>query len=101
MNPGYNFQTITNPKAPTLVATYDASIDTSTEITLNAGTTFVEVSAIAAGIFLRWGTGDASTSAFDEYISPNSTRLYARPANTTAVNFLQATANGILVLLEK
>lgn len=94
-------QNFTNAKAPTLVATYDASIDTSTEITLDGNTTYIEVSAIAAGIFLRWGTGDASTSAFDEYISPNQTRIYAIPDGTTAVNFIQASANGILVVLEK
>lgn len=101
MNPGYNFETFTNPKGPTLAATYDATISGSTEITLNAGTTWLEVSAIAAGIFLAWGTDDASTSNFNEYISPNETRLYIRPANITAVNFIQATANGVLVVLEK
>ena len=68
---------------------------------LNEATTWIEVSAIAAGIFLAWGADDASTSNFDEYISPGTTRLYARPANTSAVNFIQASANGILVVLEK
>lgn len=101
MNPGYNFQTITNPKAPTLATTYDTSVDTSTEVTLNSGTTFIEVSTITAGIFLRWGTSDASSSAFDEYISPNQTRLYAVPSGTTAVNFIQSAANAVLIVIEK
>lgn len=96
-----NDQYFTNSKAPTLVATYDSSIDTSTEITLNSGSSILEVSAITSGIFLAWGTDDASTSNFDEYISPNTTRLYVIPDDTSAVNFLQASANGILVCIEK
>lgn len=102
MNPGYNFQTITNPLAPTLAITYDTSISGSTEVTLNAGTTFIEVSAITSGIFLSWGAADASTSNFDEYISPNQTRLYAVPESAEGVvNFIQSAANGILILIEK
>lgn len=100
MNPGYNFETFTNPKAPTIVETYDATISASTAITLNAATTYIEVSAIAAGIFLKWN-GTAATSDFDEYISPDETRLYIRPAGATTANFIQASANGILVVLEK
>lgn len=100
MNP-YNIQEFTNAKAPTIVATYDASISASTEVTLNAATSWLEVSAITSGIFLRWGTADVSTSAFDEYISPGTTRIYIRPINTTAVNFIQAVSDGVLVVLEK
>ena len=96
-----NQLSFTNPKAPTLAVTYDATVSGSTEITLNVLTTYIEITAIAKGMLLPWGAGDASTSAFDEYISPNTTRLYPIPSGTTAVNFIQASANGILVVIEK
>ena len=48
----YNqLQNFTNPKALTLEETYDASIDTSTSITLNTKTQYIEVSALLKGIF--------------------------------------------------
>lgn len=100
MNP-YNTQSFTNPKAPTLVATYDATISASTAITLNAATTYIEVSAVTSGIFLKWdGTASAATGGFDEYISPGTTRVYYSKGKTTA-NFIEAAANGILAVLEK
>ena len=90
----------TNSKAPTLVATYNASIAASATITLNAGTTSVRVSAIGAGIFLKWG-GVASSSSFDEFIALNATNIYIVPSGTTTVQFIQESATAKLVVLEK
>ena len=89
-----------NPEAPTLVTTYDATISASTAITLNAGTTYIEVTAIDKTILLKWDA-TASTSAFDEVISLNSTRVYKRPDGVTTANFIEQTSTAILVVLEK
>lgn len=95
-----NEQYFTNSKAPTLVATYDATISTSTSLTLNAGTTSLLVSAIDKGVFLKWG-GTASSSSFDEFISANTTVLYIRPNGQTSVQFIEESATAKLVILEK
>ena len=89
-----------NSKAPTLVATYDATISSSTAITLNAGTRYLEVTAVDKGIFLKWDA-TASSSAFDEYIGAGLTKTYVVPSGTTTANFIQQAATGILVCLEK
>lgn len=93
-------QYFTNSKAPTLVATYDATVSDSTEITLNSGTSSIEVTAIDKGIFLKWD-GTVSSSSFDEYIGANLTREYIRPDNAATANFIQEAATAKLVVIEK
>lgn len=95
------------PAVKPLAVTYDATISSSTEITLNAATTFIEVSAIDKAILLNWGTSDASTTDFDEVIVANTTRQFTVPKDTTtgarytAVNFIEQAATAILALVEK
>lgn len=95
------------PAVPALAVTYDATISSSTEVTLNAATTFIEVAAIDKTILLRWGTSDASTSAFDEVVPLNSVRQFFVPVQQstgvlyTAVNFIEQAATAILVCIEK
>jgi len=96
MNPQY----FTNSKAPTLEETYDATISSSTSITLNTSATYIEVSAIDKGVFLKWGA-TASSSDFDEFISPNSTRTYVIPDEVTTVQFIEESATAKLVVIEK
>lgn len=96
MNEGY----FKNSLAPTLVATYDATISASTELTLNSGTTSIEVTAVDKGIFLKWGA-TASSSSFDEYIGAGLTRSYVVPDGVTTVQFIQQAATAILVVIEK
>ena len=87
--------------------TYDATISSSTELTLNAATTLIEVSAIDKTILLNWGTTSASTTVFDEVISLNTTRQFQVPVDTstgklyTAVNFIQQTTTARLAVIEK
>jgi len=90
----------TNSKAPTLVATYDATISSSTSITLNSGTTYIVASAIDKGIFMKWGA-TASSVAFDEFIPANTTALYVVPTGQTSVQFIEETATAKLVIIEK
>lgn len=89
-----------NSKAPTLAATYDSTISSSTSITLNSGTTYIIVSAIDKGIFLKW-SGVASSSSFDEFIPANQTNIYVVPINTTTVQFIEETATAKLICIEK
>lgn len=96
MNPQY----YTNSKAPTLEETYDATISSSTSITLNTSATYIEVSAIDKGVFMKWGA-TASSSDFDEFISANTTRVYAIPTGQTTVQFIEESTTAKLVVIEK
>lgn len=87
-----------NPKAPTLARTYDATITTSTAITLASGTSVIIVSAIDKGIFMKWGA-TASSTAFDEFINANTTQQFVVQAST--VQFIQESATAKLVVVEK
>ena len=89
--------------APAVVAleeTYDATISATTEITLNAATTLIEVTAIDKAIFMKWGTTDASSTDWDHVIPLNSTRLFVVPPGISAVNFIEQAATAILAVSE-
>jgi len=91
-------QHFTNPEAPTLAATYDATISASTAVTFNSGTTYIVVSAIDKGVFMKWG-GTVSSSDFDEFIAVGETRIFAIQA--TSAEFIQEAATGKVVVIEK
>lgn len=93
-------QNFVNAKAPTLAVTYDATISSSTPVTLNSGTKFIIVSAVLKGIFLKWD-GTASTTSFDEYIALDDTNIYVVPSGTTTANFIEEAASAHLVCIEK
>lgn len=82
-----------------LVATYDATVSSSTAITLNAATTGIEVTAIDKAILLRWD-GTVSTSAFDGIVQPNTTKVFMVPKGTTTVNFIEQSATALLFCIE-
>lgn len=88
------------PTGVPLATTYDATISSSTAITLNASTTYIEVSAVDKGIFMKWGATAASNS-FDEFISPNTTRAYMVPQGKTTVQFIEQAATALLIVVEK
>lgn len=83
-----------------LAVTYDATISSTTTVTLNVATTVIEVTAIDKGIFMKWGAA-ATSSSFDEFIGANQTRTYIKPAGQTSVQFLEETATAKLVVIEK
>ena len=83
-----------------LAVTNDATISSSTEITLNSSTGLIEVNAIGDGVFLRWGTADATSSAFDEYIMANTVRHYFVPQGVTAVNLIDSGNSGQAIVIE-
>lgn len=90
----------TNQKSPTLATVYNASISSSTSVTLASGVTYIEVSAIGAGIFMKWGAV-ASSTTFDEFIQSGLSRTYIVPSGQTTVQFIQESATAKLVVIEK
>lgn len=90
----------TNSKAPTLAVTYDATVSSSTSVALNANSSVIEVSALLKGIFMKWN-GTASSSSFDEFIAPESTRVFVIPEDTETVEFIEEAASAHLVVIEK
>ena len=90
----------TNTKAPTLATTYNTSISSNVELILNAETTYIEITAIDKGVFLKY-EATASSSSFDEYIGANITRTYIIPVGTTKIDFIQESATAKIVILEK
>lgn len=94
------------PAKIALEETYDATISSSTEITLNTSATFIEVAAIDKAILLKWGVDDASTSDWDHVIPANTVRQFIIPVDTTtgnlytAVNFIEQAATAILAVSE-
>lgn len=95
------------PSVVAIEETYDASVDATTELTFNASTTLIEVSAIDKTIVMKWGVDDASTSDFDEVINLNTTRHFMIPTDITtkalftAANFISQEAGAILAVVEK
>ena len=90
----------TTPLTRPLARTYDATISSATDITLNAATTIIEVTALAQGIFMRY-QATASSSNFDEFIPPNTSKLFGVPPGVTVVSFIQEAATAKLVVIEK
>lgn len=89
------------PATAAKAVTNNSSISSHVEITLQATTTLIEVSALSQGIFLRYGSTAVTSSAFDEYIQAGTTRHYKVPAGITAVSVLQQAASATLILIEK
>lgn len=88
------------PAKIALAKTYDATISSATDLTLNAATTYIEVSAIDKGIFLKYGS-TASSTDYDEFISANTTRAYIVPANISTISVIQQSASAAVSIIEK
>lgn len=95
------------PAKVAIEETYDATVSASTEITLAANTTLIEVTAIDKAIFMKWGTTDVSSTDWDHVIPANTTRRFAVPVETAAtgvlfnaVNFIEQAATAILAISE-
>lgn len=88
------------PQGTALAVTYDATISGATSVTLNAGTTSFEVTAIDKGIFLRYAAS-ASSSAFDAFIPQNTTRFFAKPDGVTTISVIEESATAKVVVIER
>jgi len=89
------------PAQVALAVTTDDTISASTELTLNAGTQYIEVHALDKGIYLRWGTADVTSSAYDEFILANTYRAFIKPVGVTALNVIQEAATAKVRIIEK
>lgn len=87
------------PASVALDETYDATISTSTALTLNASTTIIEVTAIDKAIFYKWG-GAVSSSDFDGIVPANSSKLIPVPNGQTSIQFIEQAATAILAVVE-
>lgn len=97
------------PAKAALASTYNSSLSSQVEVTLNTDTSFIEVHAFNTPILMKYKTvagGTAvSTSSFDECIDPGSTRNYAIPSiggvKVAVLAFIELSASAALVLIEK
>lgn len=88
------------PPVVALEETYDATISAATSITLNAATTYIEVSAIDKGVFLKYAASVSSTD-YDEFVSANTTRAYVIPEGTTVISVIEESATAKVSVIEK
>jgi len=89
----------TVPGNVALEETYDATVSASTELILNAATTLLEVTAIGASIFYKWG-GTASSTDFDGIVVTNSSKLIPVPEGQTSIQFIEEVATAKLAVVE-
>lgn len=87
------------PSSLAIDETYDATISTSTALSLNASTKLIEVTAIDKGIFYKWG-GTVSSTDFDGFVAPNTSKLIPRVAGQTSIEFIEESATAKLVVVE-
>lgn len=97
------------PRRIALAITVDATISASTEITLNAATTFIRVYATDKDVYLKWGTTDVTAANFDEVIPANQICDFYVPVNDTvttgvlytAINLIERAATAGVIVIEK
>ena len=89
------------PNFTALAQTRDTDISTSTEITLNAVTSVIEISALLGNVFMKYGTDTVTNANFDEFIVANSTRHYVVPRGVTAINLIDDGDGARVVVIEK
>ncbi len=82
-----------------IAVSYDATISSTTPITLNAATTAIEVTAVDKSIFLKWDAS-ATTSAWDGVIAANTTKVFTVPRGTVTANFIEQASAAILMVAE-
>ena len=82
-----------------LVVTYDATVSSSTALTLNAATTAIEVSAIDKGVFVNFNA-TVSNTAFDGFVPANTSKLFMVPSGSVTANFIEESATAKLVVIE-
>lgn len=96
----YNALQLTPPKIA-LAVTRDTTISTSTEITLNADTSIIEVSAIDGNVYLKYGTTAVTNANFDEFIQAGQTRHYVIPQSITAITLIDDGDSAKVIVIEK
>lgn len=101
LNHSHELQTLIVPDVPALARTVDATISSSTEITLNAETTFIQVYAASKDVYLKWGTADVTAANFDEVIPADQMLYFKVPNGISALNVIERDATATIVVIEK
>lgn len=83
-----------------LARTYSATISGSTQVTFNASTTIIVVTALDKSVFLRWGTSAASNANFDIIIPAGESRILRVPPTITAANVIEQSATAAVAVVE-
>jgi len=83
-----------------LAKTYDASLSSASDITLNASTTSFEVLAIDKPVFVRFAA-TASSTDFDAVVAANQTKVFYREPTVTVISIIEASASAAVAVVEK
>lgn len=78
-----------------------STMSASSVITLQTGTTLLEVNAVNQGVFLKYGSASVTTANADEYILPNTVRHYVLPSGTSTVALKEEAATAKVIVIEK
>lgn len=94
------------PTGAAKAVTLDTTISSSTEITLNAATTFLRIYATTQDVYFKWGTADVTSSNFDEIIPAGQIvdlpmAVDSSGVKYTAVNLLERSASAAIIVIEK
>lgn len=95
------------PAKAALAVTVDATISASTEITLNASTTFLRIYAKTQDVYFKWGTADVTASNFDEVLPAGQIVDLVVPIDSstgvkyTAINLIERDATASIIVIEK
>lgn len=89
------------PDVVALNQTVNDSLDSSSEITLNTATSFLQVYAITKDVYLKWGTDDCTAANFDEVIPAGKIMNFLVPEGQTAINLLERESAATAIVLEK
>lgn len=83
-----------------LAVTFDATISSASDVTLNAATTSFEILAITQPIFVRFAATASSTN-FDAVVAANQSKVFYRDPSVTVISVIQAAATGAMAVIER
>jgi len=83
-----------------IATTYDATISSATDITLNANTTSFEILAITKPVFVRFAA-TASSSNFDAVVDADTSRVFYRDPLVTVISVIEAAATANVAVIER
>lgn len=90
-----------SPVGTAIARTVDASISSSTEITLNSATTLLRVYALFQDVYFKWGVDDVTASNFDEVVPAGHVIDLVVPDGVTAVNLIERVSGAGVIVIEK
>lgn len=88
-----------NQSGTSLAVTYDATLSSASDITLNAATTSFEVSAFTQSVLVKYAA-TASTSSFNAVVPANTTRMFIKPDGVTVISIIEAAASAATAVIE-